>query len=431
MTNKITNTIKKDILPLVESLKNNFNDNGNLFYVGGYLRNNFINQIHNKNIKIKDIDLATNIEPDIFKELLNKKGYRTIDTGIEHGTFTLLLPLDNDKYESIEITTFRKDVSTDGRKRTISFRRTIEEDLERRDFTVNAIAKNVRTDEILDPFNGINDIKNMNLKFVLNPKDRIKEDELRVLRYFRFIFQLNFNIDDEILEIIKNNFDINILSNERIKSELEKILLNINEKNFNILNILFDDKILFSNILLKELFDNFIKHKEQILKTKNKTFLNLSSFINIDKDILKKLKFSNLEIKEIEIYNIIKRNLSLLGDKTNLKIFLFVNNIEIDMVKRFSIDNNNTKLLNIINEIELKKEVYSQKSLDINGNDIEHYITNVLKIKNFDKKIIGDFLKYSVKNVILNKSNNKKEILLKDLNNFILNKDKTLEINNH
>lgn len=431
MTNKITNTIKKDILPLVESLKNNFNDNGNLFYVGGYLRNNFINQIHNKNIKIKDIDLATNIEPDIFKELLNKKGYRTIDTGIEHGTFTLLLPLDNDKYESIEITTFRKDVSTDGRKRTISFRRTIEEDLERRDFTVNAIAKNVRTDEILDPFNGINDIKNMNLKFVLNPKDRIKEDELRVLRYFRFIFQLNFNIDDEILEIIKNNFDINILSNERIKSELEKILLNINEKNFNILNILFDDKILFSNILLKELFDNFIKHKEQILKTKNKTFLNLSSFINIDKDILKKLKFSNLEIKEIEIYNIIKRNLSLLGDKTNLKIFLFVNNIEIDMVKRFSIDNNNTKLLNTINEIELKKEVYSQKSLDINGNDIEHYITNVLKIKNFDKKIIGDFLKYSVKNVILNKSNNKKEILLKDLNNFILNKDKTLEINNN
>lgn len=430
MTDKITNTIKKDILPLVETLKNNFNDNGVLFYVGGYLRNNFINQIRNKNIKIKDIDLATNIEPDILKELLNKKGYRTIDTGIEHGTFTLLLPLDNDKYEALEITTFRKDVATNGRKRTISYRRTIEEDLERRDFTVNAIAKNVRTDEILDPFNGINDIKNMNLKFVLNPKDRIKEDELRVLRYFRFIFQLNFNIDDEILEIIKNNFDINILSNERIKSELEKILLNINEKNFDILNILFDNKILFSNILLKELFDNFIKHKEQILKTKNKTFLNLSSFINIDKDILKKLKFSNVEIKEIEIFSTIRKNLSLLVDKTNLKLFLFVNNIEIDMVKKFSIDNN-IKLLNIINEIELKKEVYSQKSLDIDGNDIEYHITNVLKIKNFDKKIIGDFLKYSVKNVILNKSNNKKEILLKDLNNFILNKDKTLELNNH
>ncbi len=430
MTNKITNTIKKDILPLVESLKNNFNDNGNLFYVGGYLRNNFINQIHNKNIKIKDIDLATNIEPDIFKELLNKKGYRTIDTGIEHGTFTLLLPLDNDKYESIEITTFRKDVATNGRKRTISYRRTIEEDLERRDFTVNAIAKNVRTDEIIDIFDGINDIKKMDLKFVLNPKDRIKEDDLRVLRYFRFIFQLNFIIDDNLLEIIKDNFDINILSNERIKSELEKILLNINEKNFDILNILFDEKILFSNILLKELFDNFIEHKEEILKTKKKNFLNLSSFINIDKDILKKLKFSNLEIKEIEIFSTIRKNLSLLVDKTNLKLFLFVNNIEIDMVKKFSIDNN-IKLLNIINEIEIKKEVYSQKSLDINGTDIEHHITNVLKIKNFDKKIIGDFIKYCVKNVILNKSNNKKDILLKDLNNFVLNKEKTLEFNNH
>lgn len=430
MTTKITNTIKNDILPLVETLKNNFNDEGNLFYVGGYIRNELINQYHKKNIKIKDIDLATNIEPNTFKELLNKKGYKTIDTGIEHGTFTLLLPIENQKDEPIEITTFRKDVSTDGRKRTISYRRTIEEDLKRRDFTVNAIAKNVKNDEIIDPFDGQKDIKDMNLKFVLNPKDRINEDNLRVLRYFRFIFQLDFKIDENTINIIKDNFDINILSNERIKSELEKILLNINEKNYDVLNILFDDKILFSNILLKELFSDFVKNKKDILKTHNKNLSNLSSFINYDKDILKKLKFSNIEIKEIETFNTIKKHLSLLTDKTNLKIFLFINNIDLDTVKKFSTENNNNKLLNIINEIKIKKEVYTAKNLDINGTDIEEHINEKLKIKEYDKKIIGEFIKYCVKNVILNKLINKKDLLLKEIDYFI-KKEKKLELNHH
>lgn len=422
--NIIQNKIKQKILPLAEQCINNFFDYGNLYYVGGCIRNDLINIMHKKNVPIKDIDLATNLEPNILKEILNKNGYKTIDTGIEHGTFTLLLPIgeNTNKPIEIEITTFRKDVSTDGRRRTIQYSRTIEEDLERRDFTANAIAKNVKNDEIIDPFNGIKDIENMNLNFVLDTKNRIKEDNLRVLRYFRFIFQLEFNYDIETIEIIKKNFDISLLSNERIISELDKILLNLNKNNFHLLNILFDDKILFSNILIKELFNNFIEEKNNILKVKNKNKNVLYSFSNFDGKIFKKLHFSNNDIKEIEKYtfikNFLKQNKNI--NEKLVRLFLFKNNINLETFENYNLSVNNKEILNIINYIKNNNKIYNQKNLNMNGNDVEAFFNNKIDIK--DKKIIGEIIENSVEYVILNDSEkvdlNKKDLLLNNIKNM-------------
>ena len=197
-----------------------FKDNGyQLWQVGGSVRDEVIG------IEPNDIDFATDATPDemivIYTDFIMLDPWKknSIDiwhseNGKAHGTIVF----QEDKVD-YEITTFRKDVSTDGRNAIVEFARTIEEDLSRRDFTINSIAKCAYTGKILDPFNGKEDIKN---KVIREAKERIKEDRLRVLRAYRFLSKLgkgwklvgSFKID------IK---ELNCLSNERIRDELMKI----------------------------------------------------------------------------------------------------------------------------------------------------------------------------------------------------------------
>ncbi len=184
------------------------------YLVGGAVRDIILGK------EPKDFDFATNLYPESVVLLFESQGYDTIPTGIDYGTVTVMI----DK-EPIEITTFRKDVKyLDGRRPSvISFSETIEEDLSRRDFTINAMAVN-STGEITDPYDGMIDLQKGIVKTVGRATDRFKEDKLRMLRAYRFASRFNFKLDYEITSAVHMIYDISNLSKERITSELGKII---------------------------------------------------------------------------------------------------------------------------------------------------------------------------------------------------------------
>ncbi len=184
-------------------------------FVGGCVRKAICGE------NIDDIDLATSIEPEDVKKRLNKQDIKVIDTGISHGTVTAIL--NNKKFE---ITTLRKDVSTDGRHAKVQFTSNWEEDASRRDFTINAIYADIEG-RVFDPLNGMLDLQNGIIKFIGSPEERIQEDYLRILRYFRFFAQYSkTDYDQEIIRTIKQYINgLNKISNERIFDELKKITI--------------------------------------------------------------------------------------------------------------------------------------------------------------------------------------------------------------
>ena len=193
-----------------------FNDHQKncIFVVGGCIRDIFLEK------KITDIDFATSLEPDEIIELLDSNNISFFDIGIDFGTVTAII---NDK--KFEITTFRKDTEADGRHAKVLYSKSIDEDVLRRDFTINAMYLGGNGD-LFDPLEGQKDIEGRNVRFIGNPDKRIKEDYLRILRYFRFLALLDESKPDEaIIEIIKSNIDgLSIVSKERQWDELRAIL---------------------------------------------------------------------------------------------------------------------------------------------------------------------------------------------------------------
>ena len=183
-------------------------------FVGGCVRKAICGE------NIDDIDLATSLEPDQVKRKLNNEDIKFIDTGISHGTLTAIL-----NKRKFEITTLRKDISTDGRHANVEFTSSWEQDASRRDFTINAIYADIEG-RIFDPLNGLSDLQNGRIKFIGFPEDRIQEDYLRILRYFRFFTQYSkTDHDKDIIRSIKLYINgLNKISNERILEEVKKIL---------------------------------------------------------------------------------------------------------------------------------------------------------------------------------------------------------------
>jgi len=163
-------TRREDLAALVAAL-----GQGNARYVGGAVRDALLG------IAVQDVDLATPLEPDEMVARLNAADIRTVPTGIEHGTITAILP-----DGPVEITTLRHDVSTDGRRATVAFATDWEDDAARRDFTINALYADPETGEIFDYFGGLADLKSRTVRFIGDARQRIREDHLRILRYFRF-----------------------------------------------------------------------------------------------------------------------------------------------------------------------------------------------------------------------------------------------------
>ncbi len=148
---------------------------GNARYVGGAVRDTLLG------LEVKDIDLATRLVPAEVMAKLDAAKIGHVPTGIAHGTITAIL-----KGGPVEITTLRHDVSTDGRRATVAFAQEWREDAARRDFTINALYADPATGEISDFFGGLDDLKARRVRFIGDARERIREDHLRILRYFRF-----------------------------------------------------------------------------------------------------------------------------------------------------------------------------------------------------------------------------------------------------
>lgn len=144
-------------------------------YVGGAVRDTLLG------VPVNDIDVATKHEPDEILARLKAAGIRSVPTGLAHGTVTAILP-----GGPVEITTLRRDVSTDGRRATVAFSSNWEDDAARRDFTINALYADPRTLAVYDYFGGLADLAARRLRFIGDADMRIREDYLRILRYFRF-----------------------------------------------------------------------------------------------------------------------------------------------------------------------------------------------------------------------------------------------------
>ena len=144
------------------------------YFVGGCVRNALLN------IESNDIDIATSAHPKKVLEIMENAELKALPTGIEHGTVTVLANKRN-----YEITTLREDINTDGRRAKVKFTKSILEDARRRDFRINAIYAE-QDGTILDPLGGIADLLEQRIKFIGDPYARIKEDYLRILRFFRF-----------------------------------------------------------------------------------------------------------------------------------------------------------------------------------------------------------------------------------------------------
>ena len=185
-----------------------------VYLVGGSLRDRLLGLSPN------DYDLATSALPEKTQKIFSEK--RVIATGIQHGTLTVLV-----ENEPVEITTFRVDgtYSDSRHPDQVTFTRRIEEDLSRRDFTVNAMAYHPKVG-LVDPFGGRKDLERKILRAVGDPSLRFREDALRILRAFRFSAQLGFEIEEKTLEgCIQSKSGLTKVAKERISAEFLRLLL--------------------------------------------------------------------------------------------------------------------------------------------------------------------------------------------------------------
>jgi poly(A) polymerase len=190
-------------------------DEGMTRYVGGAVRDDLLD------LPVSDVDLATRLEPEEVVERLEAARIKAVPTGIDHGTVTAVS--DGHPYE---VTTLRRDVSTDGRRATVAFTPDWEEDAARRDFTINALSADPITGEVFDYFRGLDDLLARHVRFIGDPLKRIAEDHLRILRYFRFHARFGSGEPDEaaIDACTRRANDLMALSRERIGDELLKLL---------------------------------------------------------------------------------------------------------------------------------------------------------------------------------------------------------------
>ena len=186
------------------------------FAVGGCVRNALMG------VPVADIDIATSARPDTVSSLAEAAGIRAIPTGIAHGTVTLVIG-----GTPFEVTTFRRDVETDGRRAVVAYGADIAEDARRRDFTVNALYADA-SGHIHDPLGGLPDVEARLIRFVGDPSERIREDALRMLRFFRFhawYGDPDGGLDPEALAAIADLSETaEALSKERVGAEIRKLL---------------------------------------------------------------------------------------------------------------------------------------------------------------------------------------------------------------
>ncbi len=264
-----------------------------IFVVGGSIRDALLNR------EITDIDFATSLKPKTIIEILNKENIKFIDVGIDHGTVTAII---NER--KFEITTFRNDIYTDGRHAQVSFSNSLEEDALRRDFTINAMYLD-KGGNLIDPTDGKKDLENRVVRFIGNPDERIKEDYLRILRYFRFLALFgDISPDAEVMKTITANLDkLSVVSKERQWNELKSIL-SLTAPN-NAISAMSEIGLLddyFNGTGINDAFINLIEIESRISLSID-SILRLSTLVenSLDKanDLIKKLPLSKSESTDL------------------------------------------------------------------------------------------------------------------------------------
>ncbi|SDX88325.1 CCA tRNA nucleotidyltransferase [Citreimonas salinaria] len=186
------------------------------YAVGGCVRNALLGA------PVADVDISTDAHPERVIALARAAGLKPVPTGVEHGTVTVVA-----EGLGFEVTTFRADVETDGRHAVVRFSDTVEEDAARRDFTMNALYAD-RHGRLIDPLGGLADLQARRVRFIGQPSDRIAEDYLRILRFFRFAAWYgdpDQGFDADALDGIARNLDgLEKLSRERVGAELRKLM---------------------------------------------------------------------------------------------------------------------------------------------------------------------------------------------------------------
>ncbi len=297
INNKTAINIKKinfntDVGKIFTSISE-YSEKSEVRYVGGCIRKILNNE------EIDDIDLATNLKPNEIINALKKSQINFYETGLDHGTITA-----NINGKNFEITSLRKDVSTDGRHANVEFCESWHEDASRRDFTINSIYADL-DGNLYDPFNGKEDLEKKIIKFIGDPEKRIKEDYLRILRYIRFSLNYSNLIHlDSVKKIIKQNINgISKISSERLLSELKKIfnsngILKLHSDKFSLEII----QIIFPQLKNLKILKKLNKYMEN--DNFQKDFILLIAILIIDESdnceyFLYKFKISNEDKKRI------------------------------------------------------------------------------------------------------------------------------------
>tara|TARA_B100000780_G_scaffold275685_1_gene242792 strand:+ start:36 stop:1331 length:1296 start_codon:yes stop_codon:yes gene_type:complete len=380
-------------------------------FVGGCVRKFLTNE------DIDDIDIASIFSPEELKEKFKGTEFKIIETGIKHGSVTIV-----SNSSKFEITTLRQDTKTNGRHAEVLFIANWKDDSNRRDFSINAIYMD-RKGKIYDPQNGIDDLKNRQIKFIGEPSARIEEDYLRIIRFIRFsVYYNNKQSEPKIIEAIKLNLNgIKNLSKERILGELYKIfkLKNINillenqeikniflitfpefkyldrlEKFLSLpkMNVLFQFPEIIFSILLVDQKDNYqyFCHK---YKVPNKLRKDLSF---ISENYIKFKEEKNYLKKNLKknIYNLGKNNIKKLLEfiycaEPNFSVKLLNNTIE--EINKTDIPNfpfngqylidkgllDGKKIGHALKELE--KE-WVQKNFNLNANEVTFILDRVKKL---------------------------------------------------
>ncbi len=394
-----------------------------------------------------DFDVTTSATPEKVKSLFEK----TIDTGIAHGTVTVL-----EEGEAVEVTTFRADGEyLDNRKpESVTLVKDVREDLSRRDFTINALCYN-KQEGLIDLFGGQSDLKNKIIRAIGNPEERFREDALRILRAVRFSAQLGFEIEANTKNaIMKCSHLVKNLSVERISSELDKILMSDSPEH---LKMLCDLGILEQ--IMPEMCDCFKQeqntrwhiydvgtHTVEVIKNCPKVmhlrygalmhdwgkpftrginelgedmFRNHAKFsVELAENFCRKYKFSNerrdkivrlVRFHDIEILpekKYVKRAINKVGEDIFYDLICLKRadclsqNLKLTASRLPYIE----KLFELYREIKENSEPFGLKNLKINGND--------LKAFGYEGKKIGEVLNFLLEKVIENPELNEKEKLI-------------------
>lgn len=377
--NKINFPYTKELLILnniFNKEKDKYNDN--LRIVGGAVRNFLLNK------DINDFDLSTTFSSQETIKILKDNNIKAIPTGIKFGTITAII---NNK--TFEITSTREDIKTDGRHAEVKFTKSFEIDSNRRDFTFNALYLDFNNN-LFDYHNGIEDLKKGKVKFIGNAEKRIQEDYLRILRFFRFFCYYGIFLDNDGLKYsIKYKDKLNLISGERIKTEMFKILTS----NYSVDTL---NKMHLSGIL--EIITNIKKFDflnlqylysiKQFINTEISAELALSLLLNnIDELNILKDKWKLSKKENTKIFNLLQHKNDNLYNEKNIKELLFI--YDKNFIKELIVFNAILKCKinpqNYINNLLIYLSKTDIPIFPINGNDLEN-----IGIKN--KKDYGKIL---------------------------------------